>query len=607
MPPILPLLRTVYALGLRSVLRVARYRIGIRLGLNPVLNLQEEHVTGPFFATNIISPTGLIASTKWIDKVHYFGWAEFPVAGNAPDWHLNPFTGKRVDATPHWSKLPDFSDAGDIKIIWEPSRFDWIINNAERAREGDAASLERINNWLEDWIEKNPAYRGPNWKCGQEASIRVMHLAVAALILEQVKIPLPALTKLIEIHLRRIAPTLSYAVGQDNNHGTSEAAALFIGGSWLNSFGHSKGKKWADMGRNVLEERVATLIAPDGTFSQYSMVYQRVLIDTLIIAECWRRALDLPVFSTLFQKNAALATRWLYTFTDADNGDVPNMGANDGASLLPLSDTNFRDFRPSIQMASALFCNGRAYPQTANIDAAAHRLGITLPDGGLPKRTSAIFNDGGFAALHNGSTWGYLRFPRFNFRPSQADALHFDLWCNGKALLYDAGSFSYAADPETYAYYGGTKGHNTIMFDGSDQMPRLGRFLYADWLETDGNPTQLGNDGEQNIVAGYQSRSGIKHSRAIRMKPQSVAVTDIISGFEKNAVMRWRLPGAEWSIQGNEVRSTNFVLKFEASMAIERAEIVAGSHSTHYLSNEDCPVLEIEVRAPGTITTFFEW
>lgn len=91
------------------------------------------------------------------------------------------------------------------------------------------------------------------------------------------------------------------------------------------------------------------------------------------------------------------------------------------------------------------------------------------------------------------------------------------------------------------------------------------------------------------------------------MKPQSVAVTDIISGFEKNAVMRWRLPGAEWSIQGNEVRSTNFVLKFEASMAIERAEIVAGSHSTHYLSNEDCPVLEIEVRAPGTITTFFEW
>ena len=607
MPPVLPLLRTVYALGLRSVLRVARYRIGIRLGLNPVLNLQEEHIAGPFFATSIFSPTGLIASSKWIDKAHYFGWAEFPISGDAPDWHLNPFTGKRVDATSHWSKLPDFSDAGDIKIIWEPSRFDWIINNAERAREGDAASLERINIWLDDWIEKNPAYRGPNWKCGQETSIRVMHLAVAAIILEQVKNPLPALTKLIEIHLRRIAPTLSYAVGQDNNHGTSEAAALFIGGSWLNSLGHPKGKKWADMGRNVLEERVATLIAPDGTFSQYSMVYQRVLIDTLIIAERWRVILGLPQFSNRFQTYAALATRWLYAFADADNGDMPNIGANDGASLLPLCDTRFRDFRPSIQMASALFCNARAYPQTANIDAAAHRLGITLPDGGLPKRKSIVFSDGGFAALNNGNSWGYLRFPRFAFRPSQADALHFDLWDGGKALLYDAGSLSYAADPETYAYYSGTKGHNTIMFDGSDQMSRLGRFLYADWLKTDGDPSLLENNGEETITAGYQSRSGIRHSRAIRMKPQSIIVSDTISGFKKNAVMRWRLPGAEWSIQANEVRGMNFVLKFEASMAIERAEIVTGSHSTHYLSKEDCPVLEIEVREPGTITTFFEW
>jgi Heparinase II/III-like protein len=607
MPPILPLLRTVYALGLKSVLKVALYRIGIRFGFNPVLSLKEDHVAGPFFSSDAFSPTGLTTSPKWIDKAHYFGWAEFPISGNAPDWHLNPFTGKRVEATAHWSKLPDFSDSGDIKIIWEPSRFDWVINNAERAREGDVTSLERINIWLEDWTDKNPAYRGPNWKCGQEASIRVMHLAVAAIILDQVKNPLPALAKLIEIHLRRIAPTLSYAVGQDNNHGTSEAAALFIGGSWLKSLGHPQGGKWADIGRNVLEERVATLIAPDGTFSQYSMVYQRVLIGTLIIAERLRHALGLPEFSGVFQKQAALATRWLHTFTDADNGDVPNIGANDGASLLPLSDTAFRDFRSSIQMASALFCKARAYPQTANVDAAAHRLGIALPDECLPKRKSMVFSDGGFVALNNGSAWGYLRFPRFVFRPSQADALHFDLWHGGKALLYDAGSFSYAADPETYAYYAGTKGHNTIMFDDSDQMSRLGRFLYADWLKTDGIPALLENDSEAGITAGYRSRSGIKHSRAIRLKPRSVTVTDTISGFKKYAVMRWRLPKGEWSISGNEVRAMNFVLKFEASMAIERAEIVTGSHSTHYLSKEDCPILEIEVREPGTITTFFEW
>ena len=42
---------------------------------------------------------------------------------------------------------------------------------------------------------------------------------------------------MITLHLVRIAATLPYAIAQDNNHGTSEAAALFIGGAWLDATG----------------------------------------------------------------------------------------------------------------------------------------------------------------------------------------------------------------------------------------------------------------------------------------------------------------------------------------------------------------------------------
>src|SRR5690606_5962127 len=137
---------------------------------------------------------------------------------------------------------------------------DWVPAMAQRARQGEQKELERLNAWLADWTTTNAPYQGPNWKCGQEASIRVIHLACAALLLGQVRDPLPALLDLVALHLRRIAPTVQYAMAQDNNHGTSEAAALFVGGSWLAEHGDRRGARWAAAGRNLLENRAARLI-----------------------------------------------------------------------------------------------------------------------------------------------------------------------------------------------------------------------------------------------------------------------------------------------------------------------------------------------------------
>ena len=106
-----------------------------------------------------------------------------------------------------------------------------------------------------------------------------MHLAMAALVLGQTRQAGPALRDLIHLHLQRIAPTLSYAIGQDNNHGTSEAAALFIGGSWLQTLGLPAGARWAALGRRWLENRAVRLIGEDGSFSQYSLNYHRVMLD----------------------------------------------------------------------------------------------------------------------------------------------------------------------------------------------------------------------------------------------------------------------------------------------------------------------------------------
>ena len=73
-----------------------------------------------------------------------------------------------------WWKIPDFNkEIGDIKFIWELSRME-VLAFAQRARNGNDYALVKLNDWLTDWVETNPTYAGPNWKCGQEASIRVI-------------------------------------------------------------------------------------------------------------------------------------------------------------------------------------------------------------------------------------------------------------------------------------------------------------------------------------------------------------------------------------------------------------------------------------------------
>ena len=148
-------------------------------------------------------------------------------------------------------------------------------------------------------------YYFPNWKCGQEASIRLFNLLLASFFLEEDKNPSETLVQLVREHADRIIATRYYALAQDNNHGTSEAAALFIAGAWLTSVGHDDEsvKRFLRCGRAGLEERVRRLVFTDGSFSQYSVNYHRLLLDTLSLVEFWRLRLQQPEFSARYYEN----------------------------------------------------------------------------------------------------------------------------------------------------------------------------------------------------------------------------------------------------------------------------------------------------------------
>lgn len=600
------MIRTLIALGLANVVRVAVYRLGLKSGLSGVQKLSAEVATGPFFAGAGRQADRTAPSAAWRDEAHYFESRTIPLVGSPPDWFLNPYTGKRLEVeNRNWWQIPDFNpDIGDVKVIWEPSRFGWLLAAAERASVGDETALVQIENWLKDWCVKNPPYKGPNWKCGQEASIRVMHLAMTALILDTHLAPTESLQQLLETHLKRIAPTTQYAIGQDNNHGTSEAAALFIGGTWLAANGHPQGALWARVGRRLLENRLARLVLQDGSFSQYSLTYHRILLDTLSMVEAWRLRCGLAEYSEAARAKMRTAALWLYVMVDEVSGDGPNLGANDGARLLPLTDTGYRDFRPTLQTALTLFAGMRAIAAEGDWDRPLEWLGLTIPATVADPPASTQFDDGGYAILRQGTTLAMLRYPRFRFRPSQADALHVDLWVGGQNLLRDAGTFSYNTDSDTLDRFAGVGGHNTIAFDNRDQMPRLGRFLYGEWLSAQ----HASFDASRNIAsAAYTDWRGASHHRTLELSAQHLKASDRISGQFSSAILRWRLAPGDWAIEGGSLTNDTVHLAVRSDVDIVRFELVEGEESLLYLNRQTVAVLEIEVCAPGEIISEISW
>lgn len=591
---------TFSKLGLMNIWRVAIYRLRLKHNIHPVQKISSKIPEGPFFSNVTMegaesTPT---PSLHWKNQVWRFGWHKQPNRGAPPDWFENPFSDQVVhDTAANWWEISDFGQ-GDIKGVWELSRYNWVVALAGMAKAGDQTSITQMNNWVCDWCDHNPPYKGPNWKCGQEASLRVLHLILAAWILGQDTKPTLALVKLIEAHLKRIAPTISYAVGQQNNHGTSEAAALFIGGSFL--VGHShEAESWTRLGRYWLNERAKLLILADGTFSQYSVVYHRLMLDTYSFCEAWRRKRNLPFFNKQLYERLKAATRWLGNITDVETGDAPNIGANDGAHILQTTNCEYRDFRPSVQLASSLFCEGRFFDE-GPWDDALKWLEIE-PKSQKILQQSTSMKQGGFHILRSSNSLAVLRFPNFSFRPSQSDALHLDLWCKGVNVLRDAGTFSYNSD--LYEWFSSSAAHNTIEFDGSDQMPRIGRFLYDFWLSsTDVISVQ---DKPHGLLAGakYRDNKANTHKRTIELQDNKLICNDEIDGNFSAAILRWRLAPLNWTLEGNTVFADQF--KLEITRENDPAHLILAEtwESRYYQHKSKIPEVQLNVMSPTTIRT----
>ena len=141
------------------------------------------------------------------------------------------------------------------------------------------------------------------------------------------------------------------AISQKNNHGISEAVALWTLGVLFPNL--KRAEVWKKKGTEVLANLCDELIYDDGGFCQHSANYHRLLLHvmawTIQLAKINEVDLPDPIHSRF-----KAATQFLHQLLDQSSGQVPRYGNDDGTLLFPLSRCEYQDYRPVLNLCLAI-------------------------------------------------------------------------------------------------------------------------------------------------------------------------------------------------------------------------------------------------------------
>lgn len=493
-PRISTALKALVQLGFQPVALNALYRLGLatghyrrteRRGAETTFggNLQalfdfprREHllaVLGKQGRKELLAETDEIVA----GKIRLFGGEPAALQLTIPGGDLAHWTAYETGKVPIPYALIPGLPAHDVKFLWEPARFGWAFTLG-RAHHltGDGRYAEAFWKYFEAFADANPAGRGPHWMSAQEAAIRLMAFVWAAQAFANAPASTPErrsrLAQAVAQHAARIPPTLVYARSQQNNHLLTEAAGLLTAGLALPE--HPLAPRWRGLGWRWLNEGLQAQIDGYGEYAQHSTNYQRLMLQVALWIHALIRGHDLR-WPRATAEALGRATHWLLALLDSDTGRTPNLGANDGAYLFPLTVCPFEDYRPAAHAAARAFLDYDLPPgpwDEMSLWFGAQTSGprsVALP---------RYLGD----QLYGRDSWACLRTTQFNSRPSHADQLHFDLWWRGLNVARDAGTYLYNAPPPWDNSLVTAFVHNTVTVDGRDQFTRAGRFLYLDWF-----------------------------------------------------------------------------------------------------------------------------
>lgn len=532
--------------------------------------------------------------------------SEWKMLGKDYDWITNPQNGFQFDSHKHWTQIPDLSPlSGDIKYVWEKSRFGYLQTIIRYDYHFGLDHSEWVFQQLDSWIEANPINQGPNYRCSQEMSLRLLNWMYALYFYQNAD----ALTAerwnsyqhVIYWHLHHIYHHINFSrIAVRNNHAITETAMLFISAMLFPFIPETK--HWSAKGKKWLEQELNYQIYDDGTYLQFSMNYQRVVVQLLTLSLKIGELHQNPLSSGAYEK-AYRCLNFLYQCQQLKNGYLPNYGSNDGALFFKWSSAEFRDYRPQLNSLHKLLTGKNLYSdeEMKSWGEDASWLGLSGYSqyhhhyDPLSQENGIIsFPVGGYYLIREEETLTFLRCGTYKDRPHQADMLHIDVWVDGQNILHDSGSYSYNAAPETIRYFMGTVSHNTVQLADYDQMLKGSRFIWFFWIKrTQVNIRETEEYWEVEASAEVYRYLGKKiwHKRVLRKtkRKNRWEVEDTIANkpLELQAIQNWHTLYSDqlrfkceshsikkekgWysSSYGSRVESTNFKIPFDQHIITE--------------------------------------
>ncbi|MES2654747.1 MAG: alginate lyase family protein [Bacteroidota bacterium] len=457
---------------------------------------------------------------KIIDGTLKFFSAQEYHLGKDYDWLTNPDTGFKYSNTTHWLYINDYSkQAGDIKYVWEKSRFTYLNTIIRYDYYFDTDQSEFVLSEIESWIKANPVNQGPNYKCSQETSLRVFNWLLALHYYKNsaslTEARFQSIMHAIYWQAKHINNNINFSrIAVRNNHAITETLGMYLIGLLMPYF--PEAKQWKTKGKQFLEQEIAYQIYEDGTFLQFSSNYHRVVIQLLTWAIQLNKLNDTP-FSDTFYQRAKASVHFLTTCMQKENGQLPNYGANDGALFFKFSNQHYRDYRPQLEALSLLL--NLNWPYETFEDKNWYGINSTAIQQKTDTQQLSQFKKGGYYIINEANTMSFIRCGNHKDRPSQADNLHLDIWVDGENILRDAGSYKYNTSEEEIRYFFGTASHNTVMLNGFDQMRKGSRFIWFNWsqaLAATLTETTNAFEFDGTIKAFEYIEKGITHQRKVR-------------------------------------------------------------------------------------------
>ncbi len=458
------------------------------------------------------------ADNACLGRIRGFSYVDLDY-GSPINWQLNPITGGFTDSSKKWFEILDFDPLrGDIKIIWEISRFAHFFLFARAyLLTDDIKYYKAFSMQLSEWLKNNSYSFGANFKCGQECALRMLSclMVCPAFLPVMTTNDIDNVKELVSRCYRKILSNFSYAYKcQNNNHTLSELAGM-IAGAWC-----SNDLKRMTKAYKTLDKVILNQFTSDGGYIQQSFNYQRVALQDMEAVLSMSKATGISLSNE--SKNRILSSALqMYQCQDV-SGDMPNYGSNDGALIFPVSSCGYRDFTPCINTVYAQITGKRLYNHGMHDEELIwFNLDTTIPRETI-KRESKKYEQTGLFTLRTDKYWLML-VAKNNI--NHMDQNHLDLWCYGKNIFCDSGTYSYVDDigRELFA----TKAHNTVYCEGKEQIYRLGAFaVYGQPKLNNVKWTPVSIDTEISYASGYT------HCRTLELIEDELIITDKIKGHD---------------------------------------------------------------------------